>query len=828
MLFNSFDLGVRSLTRLHLRKAVILAVMSAAVLTITQHPIAWAIEPDISGDITLNFTRILDNQGNTTGYSYGGAIANLKINLNLPITLDTSIASYMLNQPEVYWNNDLAWDNGLGIVLINAVIITKAVAGDGAGEPSLSDNINAINVLNNLGPTEKTISVSPLKITSPDIPGFEADFGAGATFQFNVTIPSPANVVLNQNTTLNSLSVQPGAQLHFQPEYSMVLRTGNSQNAGTITGANLTIQSGASLNNQGSLEWVGGAVYGSGGLTNQGNLTISGSGAKTIGYCTDGFWGTVAPGVVTNGGTITHASNSLLGISHGSTLNNLAGAVYDVQGDGTIISGFWVPDWPLNDYTSGGTINNAGLFRKSAGTGTAVVQDTYFNNTGTVEVDSGTLALSQGTSTSAHYEFTNGGQVNASLTWLGTNTANGNGVLAVGGKVAAGTTVAFGSSQFTNGAGLAINGLNVESGATLTLNMTGSQQAKVVGGLGGAGTTINTGNVTWSGGNIGDDVGTVFNQGNLVWTGGNVVGNSGLTNEGSLTITGNGGQAIGAVYKDSSWYIHFLPGVLTNAGTITHAADGVLAMGSGTTLNNLAGAVYDWQGDGQFGGIPYYDSPFYYQNSGGTINNAGLFRKSAGTGTSSIPSASFNNTGTVEVDSGTLTLQGGLTQSVGNILTGGTWDVKANSTLITTGGNITTNQGNVILDGVGSTFTKITSLANNQGSFSVLDGRNFTTAGDLANSGTVTVGSGSDFKVSGALSGTGNLSVDGMLTAYSISQNTITIGAGGIVMIGPVPGGPLSAQYQISPVPEPATITLLMLVGVGLGLWRFWKKWIEV
>jgi VCBS repeat-containing protein len=66
-------------------------------------------------------------------------------------------------------------------------------------------------------------------------------------------------------------------------------------------------------------------------------------------------------------------------------INNLAGAVFDVQGDQIFKhrSGF-----PAT------TINNAGTFRKSAGSGTASIA-AVFNNTGTVEVLTGTLSFPQ-------------------------------------------------------------------------------------------------------------------------------------------------------------------------------------------------------------------------------------------------------------------------------------------------------------------------------------------------------------------------------------------------------------------------------------------------
>jgi hypothetical protein len=240
------------------------------------------------------------------------------------------------------------------------------------------------------------------------------------------------------------------------------------------------------------------------------------------------------------------------------TINNLAGSLWDLQGDNNYVA--------RNGSPGTYVINNAGTFRKSAGTGTSWIEP-CFNNTGTVEVDNGTLEIDNGSSNAAHYEFANGGRLNASLMWQGENTVNGNGVLAVGGNVAAGTTATFASSQFTNGAGLEIGAgatgdLNVGTGATLNLNMTGSRQATMASGyLHGAGTTINQGNFAWSGGNIGGDgTGVVVNQGNFTWTGGTINGN--LTNISSqFTISGSGGQAMQG------------GGALTNAGTITQMAN---------------------------------------------------------------------------------------------------------------------------------------------------------------------------------------------------------------------------------------------------------------
>jgi hypothetical protein len=207
-----------------------------------------------------------------------------------------------------------------------------------------------------------------------------------------------------------------------------------------------------------------------------------------------------------------------------------------------------------------------------------------------------------------------------------------------------------------------------------------------------------------------------------------------------------------------------------------------------------------------------------FVNDGGTlptINNAGTFRKSS---TSAITIGfAMNNTGIVEVQHSSLDFQGGVAQMVGTALTGGEWIVRASSTLsMLPAGNIVTNQGKVTLDGIGSTFTKINSLADNQGSFSILNGRNFTRTGDLANSGSVFAGAGSNFTVNGDLSGTGSVSVDGILTTDALIQNSLTIGAGGIVTIRPISGGPLAADIRISVVPEPSGIVLLLCAAGSL------------
>jgi hypothetical protein len=77
--------------------------------------------------------------------------------------------------------------------------------------------------------------------------------------------------------------------------------------------------------------------------------------------------------------------NNINGQGYLARIDNLQTGVFDCQGDSSILTSSGL----------GHTFNNAGIFRKSAGKGTSVI-DWGFVNTGTLEVQSGTLDLRRG------------------------------------------------------------------------------------------------------------------------------------------------------------------------------------------------------------------------------------------------------------------------------------------------------------------------------------------------------------------------------------------------------------------------------------------------
>ena len=430
----------------------------------------------------------------------------------------------------------------------------------------------------------------------------------------------------------------------------------------------------------------------------------------------------------------------------GVTINNLVGGVFDVQENNSLTYGTET----ANDVE---TFNNAGTFRKSNGSGTTTVAWPWnFSNTGIVQVQSGTLSFAGA--------FSNSGTASAgsgtALIFAGGGTHSGTFNVSSGGSLwfTAGTHT-FNNASFTNS-----GTINFSGGV---LNFSGTSPSTVTGASTFSGGWIDAGAVTFSG---------------LTWTGGIVAGDGssltiGVAAGGSLIIAGSGAKNFGQTDYTRSWP------TLSNSGAITWLGGNICSNAyTVVTINNLVGGLFDLQGDNS---LTYGTEN---ANDSDSFNNAGTFRKSNGSGTSTISWPwNFNNTGTVQVQKGMLSIAGGVAQLPGSTLTGGTWIVSGSSTLsIATGSNITTNQGSITLDGPGSTFAKINTLANNQGTFTITDERNFTTVGGLANSGTINVGNGSTLAVSGNLNQTaGNLWLDngGTLTAGNVAIAGGSLSTGG-------------------------------------------------
>ncbi|MEO8427051.1 MAG: putative Ig domain-containing protein, partial [Verrucomicrobiota bacterium] len=276
----------------------------------------------------------------------------------------------------------------------------------------------------------------------------------------------------------------------------------------------------------------------------------------------------------------------------------------------------------FNGLVAGGEqVANAGLFRKTAGAGGTAI-GIAFSNTGTVEVRSGSLNFYGGGEHTGDFTVAAGANLNlgGGVHNLADVTITGAGTFSVGGGTANFTGTLDGSGTLS------------VSGGTANFNVSGAITL--------AGLTIRAGIL---GGSNDFAVNGVMN-----FAGGEITG--------SGSITANGGLVLSSA--DSK----VLTGrTLVNAAAATWSGGGIY-LASGAVLSNAATGTFDCEYDGGmiFGG-----------GSAPAVANAGLFRKSAGAGGTAIGIA-FNNTGTVEVRSGSLDFNGGFVQTAGlTLLEGG-------------------------------------------------------------------------------------------------------------------------------------------------------------
>ena len=228
------------------------------------------------------------------------------------------------------------------------------------------------------------------------------------------------------------------------------------------------------------------------------------------------------------------------------------------------------------------------------------------------------------------------------------------------------------------------------------------------------------------------------------------------------TITGGILQSTGtSVVESVSSTTTTVEGIENQAALRMWAHDALLAV-RGTVVNH--GTIELHPNTGMGSGRIRLDTAATFAGSGSITCNSEIFTTGGfgltnetghtikGRGTVSVV---VDNRGIVEADQSgrTLNLSGGAAQFAGTTLTGGTWIARAGATLAVAGApNVTVNQGNVLLEGAGSTIAWINKLADNQGAFTIRNGRNFTTAGALASTGTLDVGRGCTLTVSGSLS----------------------------------------------------------------------------
>ena len=595
------------------------------------------------------------------------------------------------------------------------------------------------------------------------------NFGSGVAnvtgdLSLNGNLQNLGEINLKSGTFLiEKNNVNSGAKTDENQQYipagKINIDGGVLKNVETFTNfGEINLNSGAIISdkpfvNIGKLNWYGGSINGAG-VINVSNsaegFKIMGDERKSISTIIKQNAGT--PGVLTNQGMMTQVGDSSIyfdsysggsykyydriysaGGSAPPELNNEG--TYILDGDGDLKQGTEYKYGSRGVYAAGsdlgdGVFNNKGTFIKASGTGTSIIESGIdFNNTGIIDVNSGTLNV--GT-------INNNGIVNVNKgDFIAGSLIDTNGVfnlaedrkLVINGGHSTDTVFNLSKNSTTslsssiNGT-LKLNGEEANFNAT-NLTVVNGESASIKGNVknfhitgklgaedGNLSLDLDKDNIIkLSGGSVGG-AGTTTNKNKFEWHSGSIVGSGGLTNESNnFKIMGDERKSISTIIKQNSG----TPGVLTNQGMMTQVGDSSIyfdsysggsykyynriysASGSAPPeLNNEGTYILDGDGDLKQGIEYKYGSRGVYAAGSdlgdGVFNNKGTFIKSSGTGTSIIESGiDFNNTGIIDVNSGTLNVKG-------EFYTDGIVNVSEKSTLIL-GNNYVQKAGNTKVNG---------------------------------------------------------------------------------------------------------------------------------
>jgi hypothetical protein len=500
---------------------------------------------NLSGLVSINGSRILNNASTanwTAGVNQGMWTGTGSV-INNTGTWDAKVdGGAIVNQygGATTFNNFGSFKKsaGAGSTLINIPFVNTGTVNAQSGTISLGGGGSNSNTLTTTGA------------------GATLAFAAGV-FDLNAgtNVSGPGTILLNSSGTVNvnSAMVIPGT-------------TTFTFTAGTLAGT-------GTLTLNGTFNWSAGVMTGAGTTTVNGPFNLS------------GLVGIQSGRILNNASTANWTAGAGQGMwtGLGSVINNTG--TWDAKVDGGAI---------VNQYGGATTFNNSGTFKKSAGAGSTLM-NIPFVNSGNVDVQSGTISLGGG-----------GSSTNALI------------VSAVS------STLTFAAGVFNLDAGTTISGPG-----TVLLNTSGTVNVNSALAFPAA-TTF-----TFTAGTLGG-TGALTTNGTFNWSAGLMTGAATTTVNGTFNLSGlpgiNGSRTL-ATTSAVNWTAGpgegFWTGggsIINNTGTWDASVDG------GAIVNHYGGAT--------------------------TFNNSGSFKKSAGAG-STLINISFVNTGTVNAQAGTISLGGG-------------------------------------------------------------------------------------------------------------------------------------------------------------------------
>jgi len=457
-------------------------------------------------------------------------------------------------------------------------------------------------------------------------------------------------------------------------------------------------------------------ITGTGSLTGSGTLTTNGIGLFGSGGINGpsimtealAWWGTSS---MTGSGETKVSDTAMLGDGENLSFQTLAGGrklaligdtgflsyrlfidqatvtnkgTFESLGD---IRGNTVFDNAISGTGASSVFNNQGSFIQDA-TGRTTNVGAVFNNTGSTTVRSGTLKLSGGGTHSGSFvvdagqmlEFADGTHL------LNGGQINNSGVL----KVSYGTTTFASTLAYTGG------GLVEASGGTLSLNLAAPvslTELRLTGGTVNANNMVSTPLLNMEGGILNLQGGGTFSPDKILLVGG-ILNTNGTMIQTPLLDMQNGTLhgTDNAVVTQLNWSLY---GTMSGSGTTR--VTGQTMLGDGSVVAEMAldqGRTLTLEGPSTYrgrrlllGGNSKVNNLATFTNRGnvaggnvypneinaGTFNNIGSFVQDA-SGTGLTISSRFNNSGTVTVSSGTLSLAGGGSHT-------GSFDILAGQTL---------------------------------------------------------------------------------------------------------------------------------------------------
>jgi hypothetical protein len=457
-----------------------------------------------------------------------------------------------------------------------------------------------------------------------------------------------------------------------------------------------------------TLDWVQGGAGGTT-LAGSGQLIVSSTGTLNIG----GNGVALSQRTITNNGHVNFFATGDLSMSDGAKIDNKSTGVFDIQVDHNI------------NGDGNQTFANAGLVKKSAGTGNAALLMS-FNNSGTLDVQSGSVSIRYGVSSSPTIktadntvvDLSSGGGTTYSgtVTFLGTGTVlSGSGTVATTNSGA--TFVVPGTTSFSWGSTFYVPvNAALDFNGNLSLTSTGNMELYGGGSFVLSGNAYHTGSGTFYIG--GDTSGTVPSTLTISANGSYNFGVDAVVQQtsGGGVIANNG-----AIRKNNGTGTSDVQVPITNAGTL-QANKGTLAFrtitSTGGTLNSAPGATLQITDNG-VGSLT--------ESGALTISGAGTVLLSAGSLAASSNGATINIGSTTKFlwTGGQIFVPTGASASIN-----GNWTTNfaAGTYQYFSGGGTLNLNGNIINNGDGDIY-----FAGNSGSptkVNIAAGKTFTFAAD--------------------------------------------------------------------------------------------------